>query len=46
MDEVLAFHSAQPQHGGTGATYVMLRKSAEKRVENLERHHKGIKSRL
>ncbi|WP_438951314.1 DNA endonuclease SmrA [Porticoccus sp.] len=46
MDGVLAFHSAQPQHGGTGATYIMLRKSSRKRIENLERHHKGIKSRL
>jgi len=41
MDEVLAFHSAQPQHGGTGATYLLLRKSKEKSVENFERHQKG-----
>jgi len=45
LEAVLAFHSAQPQHGGTGATYVMLRKSEQKRTENLERHHKGRKSR-
>jgi len=45
FEEVLAFHSAQPQHGGTGATYVMLRKSEKKRIENLERHHKGQKFR-
>lgn len=45
LDEVLAFHSAQPQHGGTGATYVMLRKNEQKRVENQERHHKGRKYR-
>lgn len=45
LDEVLAFHSAQPQHGGTGATYVMLRKNEQKRVENQERHHKGRKFR-
>lgn len=45
LDEVLAFHSAQPQHGGTGATYVMLRKNEQKRTENLERHHKGRKFR-
>ena len=38
LDSVLAFHSAQPHHGGSGATYVMLRKSEEKRQENLERH--------
>jgi DNA-nicking Smr family endonuclease len=41
MDEVLAFHSAQPQHGGTGATYLLLRKSKEKSTENFERHQKG-----
>ena len=27
MDDVLAFHSAQIHHGGTGAVYVLLRKS-------------------
>ena len=41
IDEVLAFHSAQPQHGGTGATYLLLRKSKEKSTENFERHQKG-----
>ena len=41
MDEILAFHSAQPQHGGTGATYILLRKSKEKSTENFERHQKG-----
>jgi len=40
FDAVQAFHSAQKQHGGTGATYVMLRKSDRKRQENLERHQK------
>lgn len=40
FDAVQAFHSAQKQHGGTGATYVMLRKSERKRQENLERHQK------
>ncbi|GIX30080.1 MAG: hypothetical protein KatS3mg124_0552 [Porticoccaceae bacterium] len=37
LDEVLAFHSAQRHHGGYGATYVLLRKSAAKREENRER---------
>ncbi|MCC5873866.1 MAG: DNA endonuclease SmrA [Gammaproteobacteria bacterium] len=37
MPEVLAFHSAQRPHGGYGATYVLLRKSAEKRNDNRER---------
>jgi len=41
IDQVLAFHSAQPQHGGTGATYLLLRKSKEKSTENFERHQKG-----
>ncbi|RMG49820.1 MAG: DNA mismatch repair protein MutS [Gammaproteobacteria bacterium] len=26
MDEVLAFHSALPRHGGTGAVYVLLKR--------------------
>ncbi len=41
LDGVLAFHSAQPQHGGTGSTYVLLRKSVKKSEENWERHQKG-----
>ena len=40
MDQVLAFHSAQRHHGGFGATYVLLRKSDEKREENKERFSK------
>lgn len=38
MDEVLAFHSAQKQHGSYGATYVLLRKSEHKKLDNRERH--------
>lgn len=38
IPEVLAFHSAQKHHGGTGATYIMLKKSEKKRLENLEKH--------
>ncbi|MFT6386717.1 MAG: DNA-nicking Smr family endonuclease [Cellvibrionaceae bacterium] len=30
ISEVLAFHSAQSQHGGAGATYILLKKSAKK----------------
>jgi DNA-nicking Smr family endonuclease len=41
LDVVQAFHSAQPQHGGTGAVYVLLRKSEEKKRENRERINKG-----
>lgn len=40
LPEVMAFHSAQPAHGGIGAIYVLLRKSEEKRLENWERHQK------
>lgn len=41
LDIVQAFHSAQPQHGGTGAVYVLLRKSEEQKRENRERFSKG-----
>ncbi len=41
LEIVQAFHSAQPQHGGTGAVYVLLRKSEEKKRENRERFAKG-----
>ncbi|WP_237057532.1 DNA endonuclease SmrA [Microbulbifer sediminum] len=40
LPEVLAFHSAQKQHGGLGATYLLLRKSERKRQDNLERHQR------
>lgn len=41
LEMVQAFHSAQPVHGGTGAVYVLLRKSADKKRENRERFLKG-----
>ena len=41
LDTVQAFHSAQPRHGGTGAVYVLLRKSEEKKRENREAFMKG-----
>ncbi len=41
LDKVLAFHSALPRDGGTGAAYVLLRKSEEKKRENRERFAKG-----
>lgn len=40
LHEVLAFHSAQKQHGGLGATYILLRKSERKRQDNLEKHQR------
>ena len=41
IEDVQAFHSAQPQHGGTGSVYVLLRKSEDKKRENRERFMKG-----
>lgn len=42
LDEVMAYHGAQPQHGGSGAVYVLLRKNEQQRQQNLERHlHHG-----
>ncbi len=38
LPEVMAFHSAQKHHGGTGAVYVMLRKGEQAKQENRERH--------
>lgn len=40
FDDILAFHSAQKHHGATGATYILLRKSERKKLENREKHHK------
>jgi DNA-nicking Smr family endonuclease len=40
FQEVLAFHSAQKQHGWVGATYVLLRKSEKKKLETWEMHNK------
>ena len=41
LEAVQAFHSAQPQHGGTGAVYILLRKSAEQKRENRLQYLKG-----
>lgn len=38
LDPVMAYHSAQRHHGGKGSVYVMLRKNAEQKHENRERH--------
>ncbi len=37
LDAVQAFHSARPQHGGTGAVYVLLRKGEAAKERNRER---------
>jgi len=41
LDVVQAFHSAQPHHGGTGAVYVLLRKSEAQKQATRERFSKG-----
>lgn len=41
IDPVQAFHSAQPAHGGTGAVYVLLSKSEDRKRENRERFMRG-----
>ncbi|MFK7829134.1 MAG: DNA endonuclease SmrA [Congregibacter sp.] len=41
LQPVQAFHSAQPSEGGTGAVYVLLAKSEEKKRENRERFMRG-----
>ncbi|MEZ8826813.1 DNA endonuclease SmrA [Vibrio amylolyticus] len=40
--DVQCAHSAQQFHGGTGAMYLMLRKSDEKKADNRERHQKRM----
>lgn len=40
LPEVQAFCAALPHHGRRGACYVALRKSAEAKQENWERHAK------
>ena len=41
MEEVQAFCSAQPHHGGLGAVYVLLAKSERKKQENRDRLSRG-----
>jgi len=41
LDPVMAFHSAQPQQGGTGAVYVLLQKSDDMKRENRLRFMRG-----
>ena len=41
MDEVQAFCSAQPRHGGVGAVYVLLGKSERKKQQNRDRISRG-----
>jgi DNA-nicking Smr family endonuclease len=38
IPEVLAYHHPERSHGGAGAVFVLLKKSAAQRAENRERH--------
>ncbi|MGF1873508.1 DNA endonuclease SmrA [Photobacterium indicum] len=40
ISDIMCFHSALRQHGGNGATYVMLKKSPAKKLDNREKHQK------
>jgi DNA-nicking Smr family endonuclease len=41
IPNVLAVHSAQPHHGGSGSVYIMLKKSAKDKLANREKNAKG-----
>lgn len=41
IDQVAAFHSATRDQGSTGAVFVMLKKSQQKKIENSEINRKG-----
>ena len=45
-ESVLAFHSAQKQHGGLGSVYVLLKKNDEEKQINRELFNKGFGKRL
>lgn len=40
MDEIIAYHTAQPVHGGRGATYVLLKKHPEQKLINREKNRR------
>lgn len=40
IPDALAFHSAQAKDGGTGAVYVLLKKSEAKKQENREKYNR------
>ena len=40
LEEVIAFHTAQPMHGGFGATYVLLKKHPDQKMINRENNRK------
>jgi DNA-nicking Smr family endonuclease len=40
MPEVIAYHTAQPNHGGNSAVYVLLKKNQQQKANNRELHRK------
>lgn len=40
MPEVIAYHTAQPHHGGNSAVYVLLKKNQQQKANNRELHRK------
>lgn len=40
MEIVIAFHTAQPAHGGNGATYVLLKKHPQQKLINREKNRR------
>ncbi|MCW8091826.1 DNA endonuclease SmrA [Alteromonas sp. ASW11-130] len=40
LEEVIAFHTAQPMHGGLGATYALLKKHPDQKLINRERNRR------
>ena len=40
MPEIIAYHSAQPNHGGNSAVYVLLKKNQQEKANNRELHRK------
>ena len=44
MDEVLAFHSSTAEYGGSGSTYVLLRKSAALAEKNREKFKSKLRT--
>ena len=40
MPEIIAYHTAQPNHGGNSAVYVLLKKNQQEKANNRELHRK------
>ncbi|MEP2650944.1 MAG: DNA endonuclease SmrA [Paraglaciecola sp.] len=39
MPEVIAFHTAQPKHGGNSSVYVLLKKNQQQKINNRELYY-------